>query len=176
MRVPRRTKNPCAICGDTAVRERRYASEPASSLARMATLFVCRRCDDLLKRKRRTSMRGKARNRRVPAPTMADWITALRRSWRISGDCFRCEISGLRLDVQKRYQPLSLTCDHDPPSSGKCLVVAWLINDMKNDHTREEFERNVRSLAEILSGPALNHRMADAYHSRFEKIEHWRRQ
>jgi len=176
LRVPRGTNNPCAICGDPAVRERRHASEPAPSLAGMAKLPVCRRCDDLLKRKPRTSMRGRARNRRVLAPTMADWITALRRSWRISRDCFRCEISGLRLDVQKRHRPLSLTCDHDPPGSGKCLVVAWLINDMKNDHTREEFERNVRSLAKILSGPAPNHRTADAYHSRFETIEHWRRQ
>jgi hypothetical protein len=68
-----------------------------------------------------------------------------------------------------------MSCDHDPPGSDNYLVVAWIINDMKNDHDRYEFYRNIGRLAEIIKSGSPDPIVADKYHDDFATIRWWRR-
>lgn len=136
---------------------------------------LCDQCHVAVKKKPSPTKRGRQRDRHVAAPDSLTWIAALRRSWAISHDCFRCEISGLKLDMESAHRPLSMSCDHDPPGSDTYLVVAWLINDMKNDHNRDEFYRNVTKLAKIVADGRPNVELADRFHNDFASIRHWRR-
>ncbi|HBP23786.1 MAG TPA: hypothetical protein DEA08_39170 [Planctomycetes bacterium] len=72
-----------------------------------------------------------------------------------------------------------LVCDHDPPGSKTYLIVAQVINDMKSDHTRTEFWRNVKELASVLATGSPDHARADQARAYFLAgsggIKHWRR-
>lgn len=159
--------NECAICCAAVV--------PPAARKRNVPPAVCSNCKPLLGKKPRTHRRGRKRDRVVPGCTQGEWVTTLRRSWSITGDCFRCELSGLRLDTQNTHSPLALTCDHDPPGSPHVLIVAWVINDMKNDHDRQEFYRNVQCLAEMVKGSSPRPDLADKYEANFSNMKHWRR-
>lgn len=165
---------PCEVCsrpGNT--RRVRVLSEDGRHHYERRS--ICKSCDIAVRKKPSASKRGRQRDRDVPAPSINEWIAALRRSWAITNDCFRCELSGFRLDLDSAHKPLSLSCDHDPPGSANFLVVAWLINDMKNDHERQEFYVNVVRLAEIVRDGKPNTRLADAYCDSFASLKHWRR-
>jgi hypothetical protein len=54
-------------------------------------------------------------------------------------------------------------------------VVAWLINDMKNDHERTEFYTNLARLAEIVQAGSPDLDLADKYRDSFARLKHWRR-
>lgn len=164
----------CEICHQGA-RHRSIRINTGTGKYRFEKRPICTRCDAMLRNKPSPSRRGRKRNRHVPAPSTDDWIKALHRSWSITGDCFRCEISGLKLDTKNRHCPLAWTCDHDPPGSGRFLVVAWVINDMKNDHDQEEFIRNVRALVGILVSGKPDPALADAAYNGFSALKHWRR-
>ena len=68
-----------------------------------------------------------------------------------------------------------MSCDHDPAGSDTYLVVSWLINDMKNDHDRDEFYRNVTKLAQIVADGRPNVELADRFRDDFASIRYWRR-
>lgn len=166
----------CIICGQPgAPRRIRLHPDEARGGSCSEVSNLCDVCRKLVDKKPSPSLRGRKRDRHVPAPTTRMWIDALRRSWGMSGDCFRCELSGLRLDTIDPHSPLAVSCDHDPPGSNNYLVVAWLLNDMKNDHTRVEFYRNVRALAEIIAHGAPDIAAAERHHDSFSGISHWRR-
>ena len=165
---------PCEICNRPG-RKRRIRVENSDERYRFESRTICGECDVALRKKPSPSKRGRQRDRDVPAPSTDEWIAALRRSWSIGNDCFRCELSGLRLDLKSAHGPLSLSCDHDPPGSASFLVVAWLINDMKNDHDRDEFHTNVMRLAEIIKGGTPDKDLADTYGESFANLKHWRR-
>lgn len=135
---------------------------------------LCLQCKRLVK-KRPRARRRKTSHRTRSAPSTRGWIDALRRSWNLSGDCFRCEVSGLRLEMDDPYHPLSITCDHDPPGSASFFIVAWVINDMKSDHNRDEFRRNVSALASIFKTPLENYTQIDRERENFANISGWRR-
>lgn len=164
----------CVICNDTcnALRSVRVARDQAYGFERHA---ICDRCHIAVKKKPSPSKRGRQRDRDVAAPDTLTWIEALRRSWSITKDCFRCELSGLKLDLDSAHGPLSMSCDHDPPGADTYLVVAWLVNDMKNDHDRDEFYRNIKNLAKIVGEGRPDPALADKYHDDFANIRHWRR-
>ena len=136
---------------------------------------ICDRCYKLVKKKPSSSKRGRGRDRYVRGPDTLEWIEALRRSWRISDDCFRCELSALPLDIDDNHSPLSISCDHDPPGSMKFLVVAWVINDMKNDHDRVEFYRNIQNLSVIMESGNPNPVVADKFIGDFKELKYWKR-
>jgi hypothetical protein len=165
---------PCQICGRPG-KNRRVRVDDLDGTCRHENRVICSECDIAVRKKPSPSKRGRKRDRHVPAPSTDTWIAALRRSWSISNDCFRCELSGLRLDLGSAYKPLSLSCDHDPPGSANFLVVAWLINDMKNDHGRDEFYANVMKLAAMVSGGGPNPVLADKFQDSFANLRHWRR-
>lgn len=164
----------CDICLAPAT-NRRIRVSARGEKARYGPRPLCGRCDVIRQRKPTPSHRGRQKNRPVPAPTTEEWISALHRSWMITGDCFRCELSGLRLNLDDPHSPLSMSCDHDPPGSGAFLIVAWVINDMKNDHDRIEFVRNIKALADVLATGAPDPQKADAVTSLFSGLNHWRR-
>jgi hypothetical protein len=164
----------CIICGAPGT-PRRFLGTSDGAAKRYDICIACDRCKLLLERKPGPHYRGQKRDRFVPGCTRAEWIAALRRSWSISGDCFRCEISALPLDTSNAHGPLALTCDHDPPGSQHVYIVAWVINDMKNDHDLKEFYRNVACLAEIVSAGSPQSTLADKYVTNFSDLKHWRR-
>ena len=164
----------CVICNAQAT-ERRVNGTPHGTRAKYRNILICDRCDSIRRRKPSPSLRGRQKNRLVPAPTSLEWIEALRRSWNITGNCFRCEISGLKLCPNNSHSPLSISCDHDPPGSGNYLVVAWVINDMKNDHDKTEFLRNVGFLAKILMNGSPDTKLADKYEINFSNLRYWKR-
>jgi hypothetical protein len=164
----------CAVCGREG-QNRRVRVGNVDDRPKYESRVICSECEVALKKKPSPSKRGRKRDRAIPAPSTDEWIAALRRSWSIAGDCFRCELSGLKLDLISAHSPLALTCDHDPPGSGNFLVVAWLINDMKNDHDRSEFYRNISALAEVIGNGTPCIELADKYHASFANIKHWRR-
>ena len=164
----------CMIC-DTRCDKRRKVRVPQGESYRFQSHVICDRCHIAVKKKPTPSRRGRQGDRHVNAPDTLTWIAALRRSWAITNDCFRCELSGLKLELEEAHRPLSMTCDHDPPGSDTYLVVAWLINDMKNDHDRDEFYRNVIHLAEIVAAGQPNAELADRFHEDFSSIQYWRR-
>jgi hypothetical protein len=160
----------CEICNEPCNRQRRVRVDNG-----FETHPICDRCYIAVKKKPSPSKRGRQRDRDVPAPDSLTWIEALRRSWSITNNCFRCELSGLKLDMDSAHRPLSMSCDHDPPGSNTFLVVAWLINDMKNDHDRSEFYRNVQNLSRIISTGQPDPTLADQHHNDFANVQHWRR-
>ena len=164
----------CAIC-DRLGTERPVRVDGSDGRHRYEKRNICDECRVAIRKKPSPSKRGRKRDRDVPAPTTDQWMAALRRSWFITGDCFRCELSGLKLDMTSAHSPLSLSCDHDPPGSANFLVVAWLINDMKNDHERGEFYLNVGRLAEMIQTGSPDHKLADRYRESFAGLRHWRR-
>lgn len=164
----------CVVCNDPCDTQRavRVARDDTYGFERHA---ICNRCHIAVKKRPSPSKRGRQRDRDVAAQDTLTWIEALRRSWSITNDCFRCELSGLKLDLDSAHRPLSMGCDHDPPGSDTYLVVAWLVNDMKNDHDREEFYRNIKNLAKIVGGGRPDPALADKHYDDFAKIRHWRR-
>lgn len=164
----------CVICTESCDTQRsvRVARDDSYGFEQRT---VCDRCHKAVKKKPSPSKRGRQRDRSVAAPDTLTWIAALQRSWSITNDCFRCELSGLRLDLDSAHGPLSMSCDHDPPGSDTYLVVAWLINDMKNDHDRDEFYRNAQNLAKIVSKGRPDTVLADTMQDDFANIRHWRR-
>ena len=164
----------CEICTSPWLKHRaiRIANGDSYGFERR---FICDRCHVAVRKKPSPSKRGRKRDRDVAAPDTLTWIAALQRSWAITGDCFRCELSGLKLDLESAHRPLSMSCDHDPPGSDTYLIVAWLINDMKNDHDRDEFYRNILNLSRIIAAGQPDPKLADACHDDFALIQHWRR-
>jgi hypothetical protein len=164
---------PCDICG--APGKARKVRVDLENGYRFEQRTICQGCEPALQKKPSPTKRGRRRDRHVPAPSTDEWIAALRRSWAINKDCFRCELSGLKLDLESAHSPLSMSCDHDPLGSANFLIVAWLINDMKNDHGRNEFYENVKKLAAIVQSNSPNHQLADKYQDSFANLLHWRR-
>ena len=139
------------------------------------TRCICDRCYKLVKKKQSSSKRGRGKDRYVRGPDTLEWIEALKRSWRISGDSFRCELSALPLDTEDSHSPLSISCDHDPSGSMEFLVVAWVINDMKNDHDRDEFYKNIQNLAVITESGKPDPLLANGFICDFKELKHWKR-
>lgn len=164
----------CEICDCPCLTQRAVRIAKGDSYG-FERHFICDRCHVAVRKKPSPSKRGRQGDRDVAAPDTLTWIAALRRSWSITNDCFRCELSGLKLDLDSAHRPLSMSCDHDPPGSDSYLVVAWLINDMKNDHDRDEFYRNVLNLSQIISDGQPDPQLADECHDDFALIRHWRR-
>lgn len=143
------------------------------------TVDLCASCDGL-SRRQFNSRRGKKRSRKIPIPTPWAWLEILRRAWDSDANVFRCGITGVQLDPADVNGPLYPTLDHIVPGTANWTVAASVFNDMKNDHTRQEFVRNILVLAQILSEePARGHELADRFVSVFRRgadgISNWHR-
>ena len=90
----------------------------------------------------------------VDVPTVTEWRTALRAAWDRDGKCFRCAISGVRLDPTGRLPALYPTLDHASPGRrfGGWLVVAAAVNDMKSDLDLNEAKRAWALLSAVAAG------------------------
>jgi hypothetical protein len=83
------------------------------------------------------------------APTHLEWIAALRRSWSITKDCFRCEISGLPLEIEYACdkRPFAISCVLALPGSVRFIVVARLTRDMRKYRLNGEYYMKLAALA-----------------------------
>lgn len=156
---------PCYICSTPEIAGNRAGHE------------ICRRCLPQANR-RHNKVRGKS-NREVPVPTPQQWLDLLRHAWDARSQVFRCQLSGLPLNLEDNKGPLYPSLDHDRPGQPEWRVVAWVINDMKNDHTGAEFLRNIRHLARILENDQPNAERADKCARFFSRapdgIQYWKR-
>ena len=133
------------------------------------TVSICKTCLPYATRKF-NPRRGKSR-REIPVPLQGEWIKTLKRSH--NGSDFRCEVSGLPLEMKDYKSPLYITLDHDYPAGKgankkvEYLAVAQVINDMKSDHSKIEFWRNIKALAEITKGGTPDHDIAKKHRKKF---------
>ncbi len=141
---------------------------------------ICERPQDLgvfcatcapLARRRFGRRRGRNRDRVVDVPTRAQWHAALRRAWDGGAGCFRCEISGVRLDVN--VPALYPTLDHSAPGAAAdgWLVVSAAVNDMKSDLSLAEARTAWRLLATATDG---NRAAAAELERHLETLQHFR--
>jgi hypothetical protein len=114
--------------------------------------------------------RGRKRDRVVDVPTRAQWHAVLRRAWDGSTGCFRCEISGVRLDVN--VPALYPTLDHSAPgaSTDGWLVVCAAVNDMKSDLSLDEARKAWRLLASVADG---NRAASEELERHLEVLKHF---
>jgi hypothetical protein len=83
-------------------------------------------------------------------PCFDAWLSVLEKAWDASTECFRCQISGVRLQLDDRTSPVYPSLEH--ADNGQYMVVAAVINDMKSDLTLSEFEKVVVELAKRFNG------------------------
>jgi hypothetical protein len=87
----------------------------------------------------------------------------MRKQWDQAKKAFLCAYTGLSLTTDwsedGRAGPLHATWEHrdprDPNKASQVVLVAWLVNDMKNDLNEREFKNMVRALAARFLAPKV---------------------
>jgi hypothetical protein len=156
-------QNSCFICGQRGVKHNFKVKDNRQQ-------FICNECYPIASR-----TFNKKNNRKVPS--RSTWLNLLQKSYDKKCNKFRCMISRMKLN-SKIGDSLYLTLDHTTPRKANFAIVASVINDMKNDHTTNEFIRNIEILSKMTK--QKNYKYSDKMMFRFEKtkkgIKNWKRQ
>jgi hypothetical protein len=154
----------CKICGRSGDFHTIYAP---TSISQCQNLVICDECYKAVRLKPSPSQMGRSFDQDA-APTTLEWITALSRSWSITKDCFRCELTTVRLDLKSATaeRPFGICCIPGPSESVRFIVVAGIARAMRKHRRTPENYRNLAKLAQVVDvgwrDPVLADQLRDA--------------